>query len=147
MPLASARQHPENQKENQAGHSPERTVEGQCSNKHATLCIVTGPSPHLQNGRIPHAPRRTCGVVWRHPHNTRRNTRLFQGFPPRKMMHPEQSAGYFARPKGSPSPRPGTQAPAPFPPRSRGRARPARPKRCAPHSAQHHGSYRALVLL
>ena len=29
MPLASARQHPENQKENQAGHSPERTVEGQ----------------------------------------------------------------------------------------------------------------------
>ena len=29
MPLASARQHPENQKENQAGHSSERTVEGQ----------------------------------------------------------------------------------------------------------------------
>ena len=29
MPLASARQHPENQKENQAGHSPERAVEGQ----------------------------------------------------------------------------------------------------------------------
>ena len=29
VPLASARQHPENQKENQAGHSPERTVEGQ----------------------------------------------------------------------------------------------------------------------
>ena len=28
VPLASARQHPENQKENQAGHSPERTVEG-----------------------------------------------------------------------------------------------------------------------
>ena len=28
MPLASARQHPENQKENQAGHSPERTVGG-----------------------------------------------------------------------------------------------------------------------
>ena len=28
MPLASARQHPENQKENQAGHSSERTVEG-----------------------------------------------------------------------------------------------------------------------
>ena len=27
--LASARQHPENQKENQAGHSSERTVEGQ----------------------------------------------------------------------------------------------------------------------
>ena len=27
MPLASARQHPENQKENQAGHSSERTVE------------------------------------------------------------------------------------------------------------------------
>jgi len=26
--LASARQHPENQKENQAGHSSERTVEG-----------------------------------------------------------------------------------------------------------------------
>ena len=29
VPLASARQHPENQKENQAGHSPERAVEGQ----------------------------------------------------------------------------------------------------------------------
>jgi hypothetical protein len=30
VPLASARQHPENQqKENQAGHSTERTVEGQ----------------------------------------------------------------------------------------------------------------------
>ena len=29
MPLASARQHPENQKESQAGHSSERTVEGQ----------------------------------------------------------------------------------------------------------------------
>ena len=29
VPLASARQHPENQKENQAGHSSERTVEGQ----------------------------------------------------------------------------------------------------------------------
>ena len=29
MPLASARQHLENQKENQAGHSSERTVEGQ----------------------------------------------------------------------------------------------------------------------
>ena len=28
MPLASARQHPENQKENQAGHSSERAVEG-----------------------------------------------------------------------------------------------------------------------
>jgi hypothetical protein len=28
VPLASARQHPENQKENQAGHSPERAVEG-----------------------------------------------------------------------------------------------------------------------
>ena len=27
--MASARQHPENQKENQAGHSSERTVEGQ----------------------------------------------------------------------------------------------------------------------
>ena len=27
-PLASARQHPENQKESQVGHSPERTVEG-----------------------------------------------------------------------------------------------------------------------
>ena len=32
MPLASARQHPENEKENQAGHSPERTVEGQHNN-------------------------------------------------------------------------------------------------------------------
>ena len=29
VPLASARQHPENQKENQAGHSSERAVEGQ----------------------------------------------------------------------------------------------------------------------
>ena len=30
VPLASTRQHPENQKEkNQAGHSPERAVEGQ----------------------------------------------------------------------------------------------------------------------
>ena len=28
VPLASARQHPENKKENQAGHSSERTVEG-----------------------------------------------------------------------------------------------------------------------
>ena len=28
VPLANARQHPENPKENQAGHSPERTVEG-----------------------------------------------------------------------------------------------------------------------
>jgi len=28
VPLASARQHPETQKENQAGHSSERTVEG-----------------------------------------------------------------------------------------------------------------------
>ena len=29
VPLASVRQHPETQKENQAGHSPERAVEGQ----------------------------------------------------------------------------------------------------------------------
>ena len=29
VPLASARKHPENQKENQAGHSSERAVEGQ----------------------------------------------------------------------------------------------------------------------
>ena len=29
VPLASAHQHPENQKETQAGHSPERTVESQ----------------------------------------------------------------------------------------------------------------------
>ena len=29
VPLASACQHPENHKENQAGHSPERAVEGQ----------------------------------------------------------------------------------------------------------------------
>ena len=29
VPLASARQHPENQMENQAGHSSERTAEGQ----------------------------------------------------------------------------------------------------------------------
>ena len=29
VPLASARQHPENQEENQAGHSPERAVEDQ----------------------------------------------------------------------------------------------------------------------
>ena len=28
LALASARQHPENQKENEAGHSPERVVEG-----------------------------------------------------------------------------------------------------------------------
>ena len=33
MPSASARQHPENQKENQAGHSSERTVEGHKSKK------------------------------------------------------------------------------------------------------------------
>ena len=32
MPLASARQHPGNQKENQAGHSSERTVEGRKKN-------------------------------------------------------------------------------------------------------------------
>ena len=31
MPLASTCQHPENKKENQAGHSPERTAEGQSS--------------------------------------------------------------------------------------------------------------------
>jgi len=34
VPLASARQHPENQKENQAGHSSERAVEGQLVPQH-----------------------------------------------------------------------------------------------------------------
>ena len=36
VPLASARQHPENRKENQAGHSSERTVEGQGTVRKAT---------------------------------------------------------------------------------------------------------------
>ena len=36
VPLASARQHPENQKENQAGHSSERTVKGQTTG----TCVV-----------------------------------------------------------------------------------------------------------
>ena len=37
VPLASARQGPENQKENQAGHSSERTVEGQTAARTAKL--------------------------------------------------------------------------------------------------------------
>ena len=37
MPLASARQHPENQKENQAGRSSERAVEGQLATPAAEL--------------------------------------------------------------------------------------------------------------
>ena len=39
MPLANARQHPENQKETQAGHSSERTVEG----RREEICVST---PH-----------------------------------------------------------------------------------------------------
>ena len=42
VPLASARQHPENQKENQAGHSSERTVEGQLLLLLVLLCIDDG---------------------------------------------------------------------------------------------------------
>jgi hypothetical protein len=38
VPFASARQHPENQKENQAGHSPERAVEGQRRNGRTWNC-------------------------------------------------------------------------------------------------------------
>ena len=37
VPLASARQHPENQNENQAGHSPERAVEGPLEECEITL--------------------------------------------------------------------------------------------------------------
>ena len=44
MPLASARQHPENQKENQAGHSSERTVEGR---SHYYYYLLAYPSALL----------------------------------------------------------------------------------------------------
>ena len=54
MPLASARQHPENKKENQAGHSPERAVEGQEMNK--------GPATLKQCGaKRPGFVRLACG--------------------------------------------------------------------------------------
>ena len=43
VPLASARQHPENQKENQAGHSPERAVEGQKERGAQKTCPVGHP--------------------------------------------------------------------------------------------------------
>ena len=48
MPLASARQHPENQKENQAGHSSERTVEGQSGGPIAGIPIhVQSPASRI----------------------------------------------------------------------------------------------------
>ena len=53
MPLASARQHPENQKENQAGHSSERAVEGQEMNK--------GPATLQQCAKRPGFVRLACG--------------------------------------------------------------------------------------
>ena len=53
MPLASARQHPEYQKENQAGHSPERAVEGQEMNK--------GPATLKQCAKRPGFVRLACG--------------------------------------------------------------------------------------
>ena len=48
MPLASARQHPENQKENQAGHSPERTVEGQGGKEGRPALDSQDPQPEGQ---------------------------------------------------------------------------------------------------
>ena len=47
MPLASARQHPENQKENQAGHSSERTVEGRARWKWWWWANPQGTPPSL----------------------------------------------------------------------------------------------------
>ena len=53
VPLASARPHPENQKENQAGHSSERAVEGQEMNK--------GPATLQQCADRPVFVRLACG--------------------------------------------------------------------------------------
>ena len=52
--MASDRQRPENQKENQAGHSPERTVEGQWK-------VPLGVSLKFQNQRS----RVSCGFICR----------------------------------------------------------------------------------
>ena len=60
MPLASGRQRTANQKQNQAGHSPERTMEGQAKNKsqaqrrHYCEYIAAQekcPVPHTTTGR------------------------------------------------------------------------------------------------
>ena len=45
MPLASARQHPKNQKENQAGHSSERTVEGQVRGESCVCFLINRGFP------------------------------------------------------------------------------------------------------
>ena len=73
VPLASARQHPENQKENQAGHSPERAVEGQPPpGGRACLAALTHPGPSApgceprvsQPLALHHALRRMAGLVF-----------------------------------------------------------------------------------
>ena len=58
FPLASARQHPENQKENQAGHSSERTVEGRRRGDRPWVHSTRAEGPGLvkvsgQNGFTP----------------------------------------------------------------------------------------------
>ena len=53
VPLASAHQHPENQKEHQAGHSPERAVEGQGLEKWCILGFVV----YRKNRLV------SCGVI------------------------------------------------------------------------------------
>ena len=58
--LASARQHPGNQKENQAGHSPERAVEGplECGIAHPPPCTQAAVSP--ETGPDPLLPGVSC---------------------------------------------------------------------------------------
>ena len=76
VPLASARQHPENQNENQAGHSSERAVEGPLGESEITLgsqqpgscrCLLAAapqrPPAFFWHGGVNRAQRRR----WRPP--------------------------------------------------------------------------------
>ena len=56
VPLASARQHPENRKENQTGHSSERAVEGplECG-----MALGSQPGSCRLAGHQPNRPGRT----------------------------------------------------------------------------------------
>ena len=81
MPLASARQHPENQKENQVGHSSERTVEGQTNppvarsrlfKPDSEWCVFRAVHPVLEM-RYKHRQNRLFRVcmIWPQKHEIR----------------------------------------------------------------------------
>ena len=86
VPLASARQHPENQKENQVGHSSERTVEGQTNPPVARSRLFKPDSewyffrevnPALKTGHKHRQNRlfRVC-VIWPQKHEKRFFTKV-----------------------------------------------------------------------